>query len=138
MFRSSSNRNSASALQSSVLPTPVGSQEDERADRPIAVLQAGARAANGVGDRLDRLVLVDHPLVDLGLHPQEFFAFALQHPRHGDSGPQADDAGDVLFGHLLAQQPLARLLSSVVEVLFQLGQTLFGRLELLFGFEARA
>ena len=33
---SSSNSTSASALHSSVLPTPVGPQKDERADRPIA------------------------------------------------------------------------------------------------------
>ena len=35
-------------------------QEQERADRPVRVLQAGARAAHGVADRGDRLVLADH------------------------------------------------------------------------------
>ena len=46
---SSSNRNSASARASSVLPTPVGPEEDEAAERPVGILQPGARAANGVG-----------------------------------------------------------------------------------------
>ena len=34
-------------------------EKDEAAERPIRILQAGARAANRVGDRRDRLVLAD-------------------------------------------------------------------------------
>ena len=41
-----------------------GPEEDERADGPVGVLQAGAVAADGVGHGLDRLVLADQPLVD--------------------------------------------------------------------------
>jgi hypothetical protein len=36
-----------------------GAEEQERADRPVRVLQPGARAAHGLGDRLHRLVLTD-------------------------------------------------------------------------------
>ena len=63
--RSSSNRNAASALVSSVLPTPVGPEEQEAADRPVGVLQPGARAAHRVGDRLQRILLADHALAQL-------------------------------------------------------------------------
>ena len=40
-----------------------GAQEDERADRALGVLEAGASAAHGPGDRGDRLLLADDPLV---------------------------------------------------------------------------
>ena len=59
---SSSNRNAASALVSSVLPTPVGPEEHERADRPVRVLQAGARAAHGGRHRVHGLLLADDAL----------------------------------------------------------------------------
>ena len=68
---SESNMNSASARASSVLPTPVGPEEEERADRAVRVLQAGARAAQRVGDGLDRLVLADDALVQALLHVDE-------------------------------------------------------------------
>src|SRR4029453_2608553 len=92
-WSSLSNRKPASALQSSVLPTPVGPRkrnepvgrfgadrpERERRDawggekkdgagRPVRVRQARARAADRVGDRGDRLVLADDALVQLLLH----------------------------------------------------------------------
>ena len=37
-----SNMNSASARANSVLPTPVGPEEQERADRAVGVLKPGA------------------------------------------------------------------------------------------------
>ena len=37
-----------------------GAQEQERADRPVRILQPGARAAHGIGDGAHRLVLADH------------------------------------------------------------------------------
>ena len=40
-------------------------QEQERADRPVGVLQSGAAAADRVGDRVHGVVLVHHPEVDL-------------------------------------------------------------------------
>ena len=45
-------------------------EEDEAADRPVRILQAGARAAERVRDRLDRLVLADDALVQPLLHLQ--------------------------------------------------------------------
>ena len=63
--RSSSNRHSASALASSVLPTPVGPRKRKRADRTVRVLQAGPGPAHGRRDGADRLVLADHAPVQL-------------------------------------------------------------------------
>ena len=39
-----------------------GPEEQEAAQRPVRVLQAGARTAHRLGHRVDRLVLADHPL----------------------------------------------------------------------------
>ena len=65
---SSSNRNSASARASSVLPTPVGPEEQEAADRPVRILEAGARAAHRGRDRGHRGVLTDHARAQAVLH----------------------------------------------------------------------
>ena len=64
----------------------------------------GAAAADGVGHGLDRLVLVDQPLVDPLFEHQQLGPLGLHHPRHGDAGPGADDLGDLLGPDLLAQQ----------------------------------
>ena len=53
-------------------------EEEEGADRAIGVLQAGARAAQRVGDRLDRLVLADDALVQALLHVDELLDLALE------------------------------------------------------------
>ena len=48
-----------------------GAGEDERSDRAVGVLEAGARAPDGARHRHDRLVLADHRGVDLIFHPQQ-------------------------------------------------------------------
>ena len=101
---SSSNRNAASALVSSVLPTPVGPEEHERADRPVRILQAGARAAHRVGDGVHRLVLADDALGELVLHAQQLVALAFQHLVDRNAGPARDDLRDVLGRHRLVDQ----------------------------------
>ena len=105
MLSSESNSASASARDSSVLPTPVGPEEDERADRPPRVLDPGARADDRVGDELDRLVLADHALVQDLVEAQQLLALALHQARDRDAGPARDDLGDLVLGDLLAQQP---------------------------------
>ena len=77
--RSSSNRNSASARASSVLPTPVGPEEQERSDRPPLVAEPGARAPDRVRDRAQRVLLADHALAQLLLEPEELLHLALEH-----------------------------------------------------------
>ena len=64
---SSSNRNSASARASSVLPTPVGPRKMNEPIGPVRVLQAAAGAAHGIGHRGNRVFLADDAL------PQPFF-----------------------------------------------------------------
>ena len=78
---SSSNRNSASARASSVLPTPVGPEEDEAAERAVRVLQSRARAPDRVGDGDDGLVLADDALVQPLFHAAR--ASALRLPSGG-------------------------------------------------------
>ena len=107
MARSSSNRNSASARASSVLPTPVGPEEQERADRPVRVAEARARAPDGVGDGLDRLVLADDALVQPLLERDQLLR---SRPRAGarrGCPSSGDDLGDVLGVDLLVEQALA-------------------------------
>ena len=85
-----------------------GPQEDEGADRPLGILQAGARAADGLGDRVDRLVLADDALVQRLLHLQQALGFLLGDARDRDAGPHRHDLGDVLVGDLGVVLGLAR------------------------------
>ena len=107
--RSSSNRNSASALASSVLPTPVGprnrnepvgrsgSATPERARRTASET---ARTASGWPTTRRR-----EPV----LHPQQLLRLALEQPAGGDAGPGLDDLGDVVGADLLLEHRLAGL-----------------------------
>ena len=106
---SSSNRNSASARASSVLPTPVGPEEQEAADRAVRILEARARAAHGRGDRVDRVVLTDDALRAAG--PPSWSSrsdLALEHLLDGDAGPLRDHRRDVVLGDLLAEEAALR------------------------------
>ena len=118
MASSSSNMNSARARASSVLPTPVGPEEQERADRPVRILEAGAGAADRVGHGLDGLVLPDDPLVQALLHVDELRRLAFHQAADRDPGPGRHDVGDVVRPDLLLEQGAralepARVASSV-------------------------
>jgi len=103
MASSVSKRNSASAFESSVLPTPVGPRKrNEPFGRSVG--QARTRAADRVGDGLDRLLLPDDALRQRLLHAQQLLALALEHLGHGDAGPLRDDLGDLLVRDLVAHQ----------------------------------
>ena len=65
------NMNSASACGQLGLADAGGAEEDERADRARRVLEAGARAADRLRDRRDRLVLADDALVQRLLHLEQ-------------------------------------------------------------------
>ena len=56
-----------------------GAQEQERADRPVGILQAGAGTAHGTGDGVERLFLADHPLAQAGFHAEQFIALSFEH-----------------------------------------------------------
>ena len=85
--RSSSNRNSASALASSVLPTPVGprNRNDPVGRSGSATPDAGP--PDGVGDCAHRIRLADDALAEPVLHPQQLLGLALEQPTGGDAGP---------------------------------------------------
>ena len=112
-------------MHSSVLPTPGGAEEQERAGRPVRVRQARARAADGVGHRADRLVLADHALVQLVFHQQQLVALALHQLGHRNAGGARHHLGDLLGADHGAQQlrPAA--------VLGALGLARFGGLRFL-------
>ena len=106
---SSSNRNSASARASSVLPTPVGSEKHEAAERPIGILQSGACAPDRVGHRRDGFVLPDDALMEAFLHVNQLLDLAFHQPAHGDVRPLRDDLGDVLLVDLFLEHALSLL-----------------------------
>jgi hypothetical protein len=67
-----------------------GAEEHERADRPVGVLQAGARAAHRVdtGHRLPGRPRAANAV----FHAQQLLALAFQHLVDGNAGPARDDA----------------------------------------------
>ena len=111
MFSSVSNRAAASVLASSVFPTPVGPEEDERPDGTLRVLDARAGANDGVGHQLDRLVLADDAFVEHLVEAEQLVALPFLKSRDRDAGPARHDVGDLVGGHDLAQQPPAALLA---------------------------
>ncbi len=101
---SSSNRKAASALVSSVLPTPVGPRNmNEPIGRLGSCSPARARRT-AVETAVHRLVLADDALGQRLLHLQELFALALQHLVDRHAGPARDDLRDVVGGHRLVDQ----------------------------------
>jgi hypothetical protein len=91
-------------------------QEDEAAERTVGILEAGARAANRVGDRRDRFVLTDDPGVEPLFHAQELLDLSLHQAADRDVRPSAHDFGDVFLVHFLLQHPAG---------LLHLGETCF-------------
>jgi hypothetical protein len=118
---SSSNRKRASALVSSVLPTPVGPRKRNAAERTVRVLKPRARAAHRGRDGADGFVLPDHALRQRRLHAEQFLALAFQHPVDGDAGPLADHRGDIVRGDFLAEHRIARGRLRFLKPLFEPG-----------------
>ena len=118
---SSSNRNSASALVSSVLPTPVGPR---KMNEPIGRLGPAGRRGRGAPrrDRLDRLGLADDALGELsppcaGAFPSRLRACGRPARRSSATRPAPCVGGDRLLDHRgLAFSRFDRL-----ELLFDLG-----------------
>ncbi len=89
---------------------PGRSQEDERADGAVWILDAGAGPEHRIRNEPHRLVLADHPLMEDIFQPQQFLPFPFHQPHDRDTGPMGHDFGDFVFGDLLAQQFLAALI----------------------------
>ena len=97
-------------------------EEDERADRPVRVLQTRARAPERVGDGLDRRVLADDALVQPLLHVDELLDLALEQPVGRDPGPLRDDGGDVVLVDLLLHHRRSLGLRALGQLALELGQ----------------
>ena len=113
--------NSASAFTNSVLPTPVGPRK-----RKLPMGRLGsfrpARAADGLGDGDDGLVLADDAMVNVLLHVQEALDLLDRHVGHGDARPHADDFRDLFLGDLglLVAGGLAPLALQLLEAVGEL------------------
>ena len=90
-----------------------GAEKDERSDGPPGILQAGAAAADRVGNRLDRLVLAHQAVMDAFFQHQQLGPFRFQHAGDRNARPGADDFGDLVVGDLLAQQPAGSAVSAI-------------------------
>ena len=79
------------------LADPGRAEEQERADGPVRIRQAGAAAPDGVGDGGHGFVLADDALVKVPSRRTSFSISPCNRRRHGHAGPAADHFGDVLF-----------------------------------------
>src|SRR5215471_16110697 len=100
---SSSNKNSASALVSSVLPTPVG---PKNINEPIGRF-GSCSAAHGRRHGLDRVGLTDDAFAELLLHAQELFLLAFEHAIDRNAGPARHHLRDVVGGDRLLDHSAA-------------------------------
>ena len=91
-----------------------GTEEHERADGPLLVLQPGTASAHCIGHCPYGLVLTHYPLVQHVLHMQQLGLLALQHTGYRYAGPLGHYLGYVLRLHRLVDQRvgIGRLLSS--------------------------
>ena len=102
-----------------------GPQEEEGADGPPRVLDAGPAAEDGVCHPGHRLVLADYPLVEDLPQPQQLFPLPLHQAAYRDPGPAADDFGDLLVSDLVPQQPVATALPlALLRLLLLVGKAL--------------
>ena len=93
-------------------------QEHERADRPVRILQAGARAAHRGRHRLDRLGLADDALAELLLHAQQLLLLAFEHAVDRHAGPARHDLRDVIGGHRLLDHGAALAFAASIALSF--------------------
>ena len=106
---SSSNRNSASARASSVLPTPVGPRNRKLPSGRFGSCRPARARRIAFGDGVDGLVLADDALVQPLFHVDELLDFAFHQPADRDVRPLADDLGDVFLVDFLLQHAVALL-----------------------------
>ena len=83
---------------------PGRAQEDERPDRTVRILQAGARANHRVSHRGHGLILSDHALVQMLFQMEQLLHLAFHQARHRHAGPSRDDFGDILLVNFFFDQ----------------------------------
>ena len=94
-------------------------EEDERADRPVRILEAGACATQCVRHGGDGGILPDHATVETFLHVNQLLDLALEQPCHRNTGPAADHLGDVVLVDLLLHHRLAVPLDALEELVLE-------------------
>ena len=121
-----------------------GAKEQERAERPVRVLNACSASLDSLRDDAHGLILADNTLVQRIFEMQQLVALPLHQSCGRDACPALDDLGNFLLRDLVAEQ--ARLLAALrqpfllLQLLFRFGQiavlqlrglfeivTLFGR-----------
>ena len=118
------------------LPHARRAEEDERAGRPLRILDPGAGAADRLRDGDDRRVLADHALVQLVLHADQLLRLGLGELEDRDARPHRDDVGDLVLADLrlldlLLAAPLLLELALLLRQLALLVAQRGGLLELL-------
>ena len=91
---SSPKSNSASALASSVLPTPVGPRKMNEPDGRLGSLSPARVRRIARRERVDRVLLADDPLVELVFHAKELRGLLLGELVDRDAGPVREHLGD--------------------------------------------
>ncbi len=103
-------------------------QEQERAERPVGVLQARPRPADGGRHRRDRRVLPDHRVAQRILHAEQFFALAFHHPVDRDAGPARHDPGDIVGRDLFLEHRAGARCLGLGQLAFEVGHGAVGQL----------
>ncbi len=81
-----------------------GAKEHEGADGAAWIAEAGAGAADGVGDGFDGFFLADDTAFEKRFHFLKAFAVPFEHFGDGNAGPFGDDLGNLLGGNFLADE----------------------------------
>ncbi len=81
-----------------------GAEKDKRANRPVGVLQTGARATDGVGYGAQGVFLTDHPGVQAGFHLHQLFDLTFQQAGDGDACPAGNHLADLFSIHFFFEQ----------------------------------
>ena len=84
-------------------------KEQEAAQRTVRILDARTGAQDGFAHALDGFILPDDALMQRVLKVKQLLAFALHQLCDRDTRPAADDSGDFLLRHLVAQQAVLAL-----------------------------
>ena len=104
MFFSSSNRACASALASSVLPTPVGPRNRKLPMGRFGFAMPARERRIASGDLLHGLVLADDPLMQRVRQAEQLLAFAFDELGDRDAGPAGDDVRNFFFRYAVTKQ----------------------------------
>ena len=84
-------------------------QENKRANGAVGILQAGARAPERSGHRLDAFVLTDHPHLESFIHMNEFLHIAFHHASQWNTCPVGNHFRHVFSVHFFLEHLIVLL-----------------------------